>query len=204
MMPNHGLSETCVTWLLFVHFDKLYQAYLTALVYLSRLPSTAQMVNGQSLLDPGNPYLNNPDYTNQQGFGTFGAPHILSLVTEVATRALKAAWYKKWFVHRRLRPEAFGGLIHLTKNGANYPLSNKILNSDVLTEIAKKNKHLNDKYNRHDQNPPTEGKYYFLPMAFPEGSPTHPSYPAGHATVAGACITVLKAWFNEEYPIQHP
>jgi len=189
----------------YVHFDKLYQAYLTALVYLTRLPSTAQTINGKTLLDPGNPYLNNPDYTNQQGFGTFGAPHILTLVTEVATRALKAAWYQKWFVHRRLRPEAFGGLIHLTKIGTrNYPISNKILGSGVLDEIAKKNKHLNDKYNRHDQNPPAGGKYYLLPMAFPEGSPTHPSYPAGHATVAGACVTVLRAWFNEDYPIQNP
>jgi hypothetical protein len=128
-----------------------------------------------------------------------------TLVTEVATRALKAAWYQKWFVHRRLRPEAFGGLIHLTKiRTRNYQLSNKILSSNVLDEIAKKNKHLNDKYNRHDQNPPAGGKYYLLPMAFPEGSPTHPSYPAGHATVAGACVTVLKAWFNEDYPIQNP
>ena len=35
-----------------------------------------------------------------------------------------------------------------------------------------------------------------LPMAFPEGSPTHPAYGAGHATVAGACVTVLKAFFD--------
>jgi hypothetical protein len=34
-------------------------------------------------------------------------------------------------------------------------------------------------------------------MAFPEGSPTHPAYGAGHATVAGACVTILKAWFEE-------
>src|SRR6185369_813267 len=36
-----------------------------------------------------------------------------------------------------------------------------------------------------------------LPMAFPEGSPTHPAYGAGHAPVAGACVTILKAWFKE-------
>jgi len=34
-------------------------------------------------------------------------------------------------------------------------------------------------------------------MAFPEGAPTHPAYGAGHATVAGACVTILKAWFKE-------
>ena len=39
----------------------------------------------------------------------FGGPHILSLVTEVATRALKAVRYQKFNVHRRLRPEAVGG-----------------------------------------------------------------------------------------------
>ena len=37
---------------------------------------------------------------------------------------------------------------------------------------------------------------WLLPMAFPEGSPMHPSYGAGHATVAGACTTILKAWFD--------
>ncbi|HYY57645.1 MAG TPA: hypothetical protein VE842_09960 [Pyrinomonadaceae bacterium] len=35
-------------------------------------------------------------------------------------------------------------------------------------------------------------------MAFPEGSPIHPAYGAGHATVAGACVTILKAWFDEK------
>ncbi|MGI9435759.1 MAG: hypothetical protein ACR2Q4_13200 [Geminicoccaceae bacterium] len=35
-----------------------------------------------------------------------------------------------------------------------------------------------------------------LPMAFPEGSPMHPSYGAGHATVADGCVTMLKAFFE--------
>jgi len=37
---------------------------------------------------------------------------------------------------------------------------------------------------------------YLLPQAFPEGSPTHPCYPTGHGTVGGACITVLKFFFD--------
>ena len=37
-----------------------------------------------------------------------------------------------------------------------------------------------------------------LPMAFPEGSPMHPAYGAGHATVAGACVTMLKAFFDTD------
>ena len=32
---------------------------------------------------------------------------------------------------------------------------------------------------------------------YPEGSPAHPAYPSGHATVAGACTTVLKALFED-------
>jgi hypothetical protein len=43
-----------------------------------------------------------------------------------------------------------------------------------------------------------------LPMAFPEGSPMHTAYGSGHATVAGACVTMLKAFFNETAPIQNP
>jgi hypothetical protein len=45
---------------------------------------------------------------------------------------------------------------------------------------------------------------YLLPQAFPEGSPTHPAYGSGHATVAGAGTTVLKAWFDESYVLTDP
>jgi hypothetical protein len=41
-------------------------------------------------------------------------------------------------------------------------------------------------------------------MAYPEGSPTHPAYPAGHATLAGACNTVLKWFFKEDLAIPSP
>jgi hypothetical protein len=92
-----------------VHVDALYQAYHQAcLILLASAP-----------FDRGNPYARS---VCQDGFGTFGGPHILSLVTEVATRALKAVWYQKWSVHRRLRPEAMAGLVHLTRSGlASYP-----------------------------------------------------------------------------------
>jgi len=39
-----------------------------------------------------------------------------------------------------------------------------------------------------------------LPQAFPEGSPQHPSYAQGHASMAGACATILKAAFNGSTP----
>src|SRR4029077_8561371 len=45
---------------------------------------------------------------------------------------------------------------------------------------------------------------YLLSQPFPEGSPTHPSYPTGHGTVAGACITLLKFFFDENYVFPNP
>lgn len=166
----------------YVHVDALYEAYLNACLILLSMGTP---------VDDGNPYKDppalRPNSRNQIGFGTFGGPHILSLVCEVATRALKAVWYQKWFVHRRLRPEAYGGLVHLTKSGTKaYPVDPQVLNSDAVAR--------------------TFSKFgtYLLPIAFPEGSPTHPAYGAGHATVAGACVTILKAWFDENAPITNP
>ena len=42
-----------------------------------------------------------------------------------------------------------------------------------------------------------------LPLAFPEGCPLHP-YASGHATVAGACVTMLKAFFDESWALPDP
>jgi hypothetical protein len=124
-------------------------------------------------LNPGNPYR---DYKKQSGFGTFGVPFFLGMMGEVATRAFKAVWYAKWFVHRALRPEAYGGLVHWTAtNAATYPLYRDVLNSQAVARVFLKN------------------GTYLLPQAFPEGSPQHPSYAQGHASMAGACATILKA-----------
>src|SRR5438552_2659370 len=124
----------------------------------------------------------------QIGFGTFGSPHISALMTEVSEYALRAQWFQKWWVHRALRPEAYGGLVHNMKAGtAQYPLHADVLNSQAVAAVFVKNR-----------------GSYLLPMAFPEGSPTHPSYGSGHATVAGACITILKAWFDESFVVPNP
>ena len=41
-------------------------------------------------------------------------------------------------------------------------------------------------------------------MAYPEGCPVHPAYPAAHAVLAGAAVTILKAFFDESWPIEKP
>ena len=165
-----------------VHIDVLYQAYFHAMVILLTPPSAATFGGMGAPVDAGNPYLAS---ANQDAFATFGPPHLAALMTEVASRALKAVWYQKWIVHRRLRPEAFAGRIHNFLTGAAaYPLgSSDLLGSPVFNLL--------------------QGKFgsFLLPMAFPEGSPLHPAYGAGHATVAGACVTILKAWFDESYII---
>ena len=154
-----------------VHVDVLFQGYFQAFLVLA---------GAGAPFDDGNPYNNNP---SQTGFGTFGGPHIATLLCEVATRALKAVWYQKWFVHRRLRPEVQAARVHRTLfAGAGYPVHAEILNS------------FNNPSRLGGFTPPGNA---LLPMAFPEGSPTHPAYGAGHATVAGACVTILKAWFKE-------
>lgn len=155
-----------------VHVDVLFQAYFQGFLVLAGMGAP---------FDNGNPYINNP---TQDGFGTFGGPHVATLLCEVSTRALHAVWFQKWFVHRRLRPEVHAARVDRTLyHGAGYPVHAEILNS-LQTNT------------RLGGYMPTPGNA-LLPMAFPEGSPTHPAYGAGHATVAGACVTILKAWFNE-------
>jgi len=43
-----------------------------------------------------------------------------------------------------------------------------------------------------------------LAQSFPEGSPAHPSYPTGHGTAGGACITILKFFFDGNHVISNP
>ncbi len=163
-----------------VHVDVLYQAYFQACLYL---------VGIGAKLNAGNPYApGNPAAVNQAGFGTFGVPYLKGILAAVTSRALKSQWYQKWFVHRALRPEAYGGLVHLKLGNIkpDYPIHPDAADSDAVARTFSKNGN------------------YLLPMEFPEGCPQHPAYGSGHATVAGACITVLKAFFDETQVIQNP
>lgn len=160
------------------HNDVLYQEYLTAYLVLLTLGAP---------LNPGNPYVNS---RTQSGFGTFGGPDISATIGEVAARALDVVWYQKWFVHRSMRPEEGGGIVQLIKTGLGNTIDAK-LNGNVLNSQA-----VHASFNRYGT--------YLLSQAFPEGCPTHPSYPTGHGVVAGACITVLKFFFDGNYVIPNP
>ncbi len=175
-----------------MHVDVLYQAYFNACLILLAKPNFDDPFSSGlgAKLNPGNPYN---ILKKQDAFGTFGGPYIIGLLTEVATRALKAVWYQKWFVHRRLRPETYAGRIHRAfADSVNYPLHPDLQQAAVLDKAFE---HGVFKYNEKLNQ--GKGGTYLLPMAFPEGSPIHPAYGAGHATVAGACVTILKALFDE-------
>lgn len=159
-----------------VHRDFPYQGLLSACLILLSF--------GQNALDPANPYLNSK---TQTGFITFGSAHILDLVARAARVALEAAWFQKFLVHRRVRPEEFGGRVHNHLTGAAcYPINPELFNSQAVYQVFSK------------------FGTFLLPMAYPEGCPTHPAYPAGHACFAGAGVTMLKAFFKESFIIPNP
>jgi hypothetical protein len=155
----------------YARVDVSYQAFLFAAF------QTAQA--GCGFKPEMSPYATS---TNQQGFVNFGMPHLVTLIAEVALRALKAVWYQKWFVHRRIRPEEYAGRVHVQHAG----LDNFGIHGDVLNSVAR-------------QRVETMYGTSLLPMAYNEGCPPHPSYGAGHNVIAGACVTVLKAFFNENF-----
>jgi hypothetical protein len=160
------------------HTDVLYQAYFVAYLVLNSIGAP---------VNPGSMYINS---RTQVGFATFGGPHFAAMLGEVACRALERSWYQKWFVHRRHRPESGGGIAHLIKTGKgssiNGSLHNNVLNSQALQ----------GSFNKYGT--------YLLSQAFPEGSPTHPSYPTGHGVVGGACVTILKFFFDGNFVIPDP
>src|SRR6202050_5940190 len=69
---------------------------------------------------------------------------------------------------------------------ADYPLGKEVLNSQAVDQ------------------PFSKYGSYLLPAGFPEGNPHHPSYPEAHGAIAGACVTVLKAFFNESFVLPSP
>jgi hypothetical protein len=159
----------------YVHRDFTYQAFLGACLMLFRMSAP---------IDGGVQYQYS---VSQSGFVTFGPSDILHLVALVANIALKATWYHKWAIHRRLRPEEFGARVHrYFAEQHNYPLHTDILNATATDRTFRK-------YGTR-----------LLPQSYPEGSPMHPAYPGGHAAIAGACATALKACFNESFVIPDP
>ena len=139
---------------------------------------------GAGVYADSNPVNNTVTQTREP---MWGINHALDMVSRMAVISQSTAWYQKWLVHRRARPEVFFGRVHNHLSGvASYPIHAELLSSPALGLSFAQN------------------GTYLLSMATPGGSPLHPSYPAGHATMAGAATTILKAFFKGSFVIPSP
>lgn len=164
--------------------DFVYQAYLGATRIIRGY--------GSGAYDPNDPYKGK---TAEARSPLFGNNHALDFIGRIAMGSQNVAWFQKWLVHRRARPEVFFGRVHnhLTKANITYPIHDDVLNSPALDMMF-------------DMNADTNGGEgtYLLATATPAGSPLHPTYPAGHSVMAGAAVTMLKAFFNGDFVIPNP
>tara|TARA_B110000483_G_scaffold242949_1_gene330565 strand:+ start:3268 stop:4812 length:1545 start_codon:yes stop_codon:yes gene_type:complete len=113
-----------------------------------------------------------------------GVPSVLAAVAHVSVGVLRVAWYLKWGM-LRIRPEEYAHRINLKDNdvikytpGLVKMIANIHENSpNILADIRNKNGSL------------------LMNSSYREGAPNHPSFPSGHACIAAACVTVMKAMF---------
>jgi hypothetical protein len=186
-----------------VHIDFPFQAGLWASIMLLGLGVDSAAAN---------PY-GNGNITTAYAFGSLGGPDVAIQCGLAGVYALKHAWFQKWCVHRRLRPEVYAQRLELFRRGIlggapDNPLNNEKFNdffgagadvwrtTRVLDYIFEHNRQQNVANARGDRD-----GTWLLPMGFPEGSPTHPAYPGGHSAFIAAAATVAKAYFADgEFP----
>lgn len=155
-----------------VHVDFVYQQFLYAALILMGAPRQSAF----------------PNLAKEVGFVTNGGPVDLGCaVTEVARHALKAAWAQKWVHHLKLRPEAMAARIQKEIEGV---LPAGTVHADAISSATI------NAVKAYNLSKGGEEKA-FLPLQVAEGSPTHPSYPAGHAAIAGACATIIKLFIAD-------
>jgi len=160
--------------------------YLHALQILLAAPVAGNPLAGGigAPLNPANPYVNSK---TQSSGSSFSSGFIQGLLALASSLAIKTSYYQNWYVDRRLRPEDFGGLVHkVLAKGANYPIHRDVLESDAVARTF------------------AENGSYLLPLASNVGAPTHPGYPSGATISAATPVTLLKAFFDENYVIPNP
>lgn len=183
--PSTGRDLAC-----YVYTDVAYDPYYYAL---------------QVLVCNGFPY--SKAFPHQQGIMknesagiTMGLSDVYTLIATVCQEAYKICWYYKWRAFRRLRPEAMAGLLHRAiLTGTNeFNVDASLFDTELLALILEHNQKQSDKRIIGTAVlPRPESSTYLLAQVFPEGSPAHPSYPAAHAVIAGACVTIIKAFFDD-------
>jgi hypothetical protein len=134
----------------------------------------------------GNPYPRSR--TQVADGGNFGLTYVQSLIAIGTSRVTRYSNWQKTWVHRVLRPEAYGALVHhrLAHGVQDYPVHDAVLGARAVERSrAKHGTHL-------------------LAHTYPEGAPMHSSYPGNAAAIGGFGATLLKAFFDETREFPNP
>ncbi|WP_262269842.1 twin-arginine translocation signal domain-containing protein [Microvirga yunnanensis] len=135
---------------------------------------------------PSNPYRKSK--TQTPAGATFGLGYVQALLATGISNSVRASYWQKYFVHRTVRPEAYGGLAHhrLANGVTDYPLHDDFLKSEALDR--------------------SKAKYgtYLLSQTYPEAAPLHSTYPGGATSVGAVTATILKAFFDESRVVANP
>jgi hypothetical protein len=186
-----------------VHVDGLFQEYAWAADILTGGDYPRTPVSIYTRPPAGSGALN---AINEGDGPTLGPPDAVALVGAVAIEAARAAWLMKYIVARRARPEVFAALIHKRLNGGDAKTYGNI--DERLLSPGTKVRQLLNRIRTQNNNiirrPPSMGSpnTYLLSQLYPEASPAHPAWTSGHATIAGACVTVIKAIFDDTAPLR--
>lgn len=121
-------------------------------------------------------------------FINLGPLDLYDLMLRAAKMAMDASWLWKW-KQMRVRPEEMAYQLNHTLTNPSDP--DNVIFASTLSGATGAGTILKSVYDISGT--------YLLPQVYPYGSPCHSSYPAGHATYAGALSTILKAFFNCDY-----
>ena len=149
-------------------------------------------------LNKHNPYRMNILSGETGPFVLFSGAELYNLIGEVTREALRLVWYYK-YTNFTARPEEIAGKIHYEANNIlEHAEIQTMLNNVAFRNILNEHKTQNAK-----QVPISSSYHTLMPLVYPEGSPTHPSCPAGHAVAGAAACALMKAYFDEDYLVRN-
>lgn len=159
-----------------VHADPAYGLYFNAGLIAAKagLDALKRPGAGSNFMDTGD-----PDY--------------LTCIGAVTRAALRAAWLTKWQNSLKIRPETAAARLSWYETATDKP-------PELATWAEMFSEDLKTRIKAWTASQGADEGSTFLPLLYDEGSPTHPSFPAGHATVAGACVTIMKAFLHTHGP----
>lgn len=119
--------------------------------------------------------------TTAASFVDFGITDVQALVGYCSLVALVNTWGLKWR-YWQPRPEEYGYLAERQRTGDTPSvLPVWMFENPIMVKVLQQQGNV------------------LLSQLYSVGSPNHPSYPAGHAVIAGACCTLLKAYFDMSF-----